>query len=365
MRKNSNKRKIYRFRSRMKQNKKLDYITIFTLIVMLVLSFVFLKLGLDSSNNTNASYSYSAQKNSPYEVLLLPNDFYLENPLPSKGYYASKSIDAFLINFKYNFKGSIPTNLEYTYGITADLIGTVSTADGREKEVWTRNYVLQDNVTNSIDNTDKFLVDKNINIDYQNYNNLARSYEKTYGITIEANLKVRFNISYLIDLSGINLAKEKVEDYIELNIPVTNTITQVNEDYQTETTKDIFSNNNPFNVKEIVFYVLSILFLLGAITFIIIKIIRKNNSTPEEIYNNNIRRILKYYRDLIVTVSNEPNLTGLGIMNITILADLIDVAEQNHSNIIHYEIVKNEKSNLYVIVGNYVYIYVVTADTIS
>ena len=51
-------------------------------------------------------------------------------------------------------------------------------------------------------------------------------------------------------------------------------------------------------------------------------------------------------------------------MNISVLDDLIDVAEQNQSNVIHYEIVKNERSNLYVIVGNFVYIYVVTANTI-
>ena len=365
MKKNSNRKKRYRFRSRMSQNKKINYITSFTLIVMLVMSFVFIKLGFDSKNNIKASYSYFAQKSSPYKVLLLPNDFYLENPLSSKGYYASKSIDSFIINFKYDFKGNKQTNLEYTYGITADLIGTVDTGDGQKKEVWARNYILQNNVTNSIENTDEFLVDKNIDIDYQNYNNLARSYEKTYGITIEANLKVHFNISYLIDLSSLNLTQEKVEDSMELNIPITSTITQINEDYQNETTKDIFSNTDEIDIKEFIFYILSGLFLFGTITVIIIRIIIKNKSTPEEVYNHNIKRILKYYRDLIVTVSNEPNLSGLESMNINVLDDLIDVAEQNQRNIIHYEVAKNERSNLYVIVGNYVYIYVVTANDIK
>lgn len=363
MKKSSSKKKIYRFRNR--SSKKTNYIKIIALIVMIIASLVFLKLGLNSRNNIDASYSYSAQKSSPYEVLLLPNNFYIEKALPSKGYYASKSIDYFKMNFKYDFKGNKKTNLEYTYGITADLIGTVDTGDGEKKEVWTRNYILQDNTVNLIDNTDEFSVDKNINIDYQNYNDLARSYEKNYGIAIEVNLKVHFNISYLIDLSALNLTQEKVEDCIELNIPVTSTITQVNEDYQSEISKDIYSNNNKVNVKEIIFYVLSALSLFGVIIIVIMETIIKNKSTPEEIYNNNIKRILKYYRDLIVTVSNEPNLTGLEIMNIAALDDLIDVAEQNQSNIIHYEVVENERSNLYVIVGNYVYIYIVTADTMK
>ena len=359
------KRKKYRFRSRSSQNKKIDYITILLTIILVIISFIFLVIGLNVKNNIKPEYSYLVKKSSPYEVLLLPNKFYEENTLPSNRYYASKSIDSLNINFKYDFKGNKQTNIEYTYDITADLIGIVNDGEGEGKEVWVRNYVLQENVTNSRINTDFFLVDKNINIDYGNYNNLARSYEKNYGIAIETNLKVHFNISYLVDLSDFNLSQEKIEDNIELNIPITNTITNVNEDYQNEITKDIYSNNDQLNIKAIIFYVLSGLFLLGAISIVIIRIIIKSKSTPEEIYNHNIKRILKYYKDLIVTISNEPNLNNLEVMNISVLDDLIDVAEQNQSNIIHYEIVKNERSNLYVIVGNFVYIYVVTDDEIK
>lgn len=357
------KRKKYQFRNKPNQNKKINYITNLLAIILTIISFIFLVIGLNVKNNINPDYSYLVKKSSPYKVLLLPNDFYAENTLPSNRYYVSKSIDYFYIDFKYNFKGNRQTNIEYTYGITADLVGTVDNGDGQKKEVWVRNYTLQENVTNSSMNTDSFLVDKNINIDYKNYNNLARSYEKNYGIAIETNLKVQFNISYVIDVSGFNLTQEKVEDTIELNIPVTNTITKINEDYQNEITKDIFSNKKQLDIKEITFFVLSGLFLLGAIFIIIIKIIIKHKSTPEEIYNRNMKRILKYYKDLIVTVSNEPNLNNLEVMNISILDDLIDVAEQNQSNIIHYEMVKNEKSNLYVIVGNYVYVYEVTTNS--
>ena len=82
-------------------------------------------------------------------------------------------------------------------------------------------------------------------------------------------------------------------------------------------------------------------------------------------YNYNITHILKYYRDLIVTVSNKPDLTNLKIMKLVILEDLIDVAEQNKVNIIHYKVPNKEESNLYVIVSNYVYVYVVTAKQLK
>lgn len=358
------KRYRYRFRSRTSENKRIKYITILLAVSLIVISCIFLILGLKFNNSVKPDYSYLINKSSPYEVLLLPNEFYAENILSPNRYYASKSIDSLYIDFKYHFKGSKQTNIEYVYGITADLVGTVDNSDGQKKEVWTRNYILQENVTSSSVNTDGFLVDKDINIDYKSYNNLVRSYEKTYGIVIEASLKIRLNISYLVDLSNLNLPQEKIEDNIELNIPITNNVTKVNEDYQSETTKNIISDKAKLDIREIIFYVLSGLFLLVAISIFIIRIIIKNKSTPEEMYNHNIKRILKYYKDLIVTVSNEPNLTNLEVMNINVLGDLIDVAEQNQCNIIHYEIVKKERSNLYVIVGNYVYIYIVTSDII-
>lgn len=357
------KRKQYQHR--LYKSKITKYVlNLLAIISLIIISSIFLFLGVNVKNNAKPYYSYLVKKSSPYEVSLLPNNFYLENSLPAGRYYASKSIDSFIINFKYSLEGNKQVNVEYTYGITADLVGLIDNGDGNKKEVWTRNYVLQENVTNSCTDTYDFLIDKNINIDYENYNELARSYEKAYGITIETDLKIHFNISYSFNLLGINLSQDKIEDNIELNIPITNTITKVDEDYQNETTQDIFLNNNQLNIIEIIFYILSILFLIDALFVFIIKFKRKNKFTPEENYNHNIKRILKYYRELIVTVSNEPCINNLEVMNIINLNDLIDVAEQNQKNIIHYEVVKNERSNLYVIVDRLVYIYVVTSDKI-
>ena len=91
---------------------------------------------------------------------------------------------------------------------------------------------------------------------------------------------------------------------------------------------------------------------------ITIEIINKNKK--EQIYNYNINHILKYYKNLIVTVTNELDLSNLKVMELLILDDLIDLAEQNQVNIIHYKVPNKEESNLYVIINDYAFIYVVT-----
>lgn len=338
-------------RNRMKNDN--NYIYIFVIVIIFVIGLSIIKFGLDFKIKVNPVYSFTAQKNSNYEVLLNPNTFYTAEALPSGGYYASKSIKSFIINFTYDFKADKKENIEYNYSIMANLIGTVN--DNQDKEVWNRDFIISENNVNMQENIDKFLINEQVNIDYEYYNNLVNSYEETYGIKIDAVLKIYFKISYNID---------NTEDYIELDIPITNTVTQVTENYEKITNKQIMPElKNVQNIK-LIYYIVGSLFIVGGITLCILKI-TKNKMTPEEMYNHNIKRILKYYKDLIVTVTNEPNVKNLEVMNISVLDDLIDVAEQNQSNIIHYEVIPNEESNLYVIVNKYVYVYTVTSNKLK
>ena len=271
-------------------------------------------------------------------------------------HYASKSVNSFIVNFIYNFEGSSRNNIEYNYNITADLIGTVVNSDGEEKEVWNRNYTLQKDTNSKQENIDTFSINKKVTIDYQNYNKFARSYENKYGISINAVLRLRFNISYNINLSNLNADVEKVSDCIELNIPITNTVTEVKRNYENQESKNVFPKNQDNNI---IYYIIGGLFIFAAILIFIIVLI-KNKKMHKDLYARNINHIFKYYNDLIVTVSNEPDLSNLKTMYIHILDDLIDVAEQTRNNIIHYAVTPNEKSYLYVIINDYVYIYVVT-----
>ena len=145
-----------------------------------------------------------------------------------------------------------------------------------------------------------------------------------------------------------------------MDIDLNNTVTSANKNYDELTSEDIMTEIQ--NIKNnTIFYILGGIFVVISITIIIIKI-KQNNKTPEQKYTHNINKILKYYKELIITVTNEPNVGDLKVMNINSLDDLIDVAEQNNSNIIHYEVIKNQKSNLYVIVNNYVYVYIITSE---
>ena len=348
-------------RSYVAKNNKL-YIIIFSCIIIFIIGALFIKLGIDERKNVEPEYSYSGEKSSSYEVLLKPNDFYESQSLPSSLYYASKSIDNFVINFKYDFNGSKETNLSYSYNVTAELIGYANDKSGQSRKVWSKTFDIAENKDIQQNYIKDFSISQDANINYETYNNLARLYEDKYGITIDAILKVRLNVS----LNFYDLEKKEAKDYIELDIQINSTITNVEEKYESKSIDNIGIQGKTFNTKEILYSIIGVIFILASIAITIIAIKKsKSEESLEDMYEKNINKILKYYRDLIVTVDNKPDLSNLESLKVMILDDLIDVAEQNKAIIIRYEELKEDKSYLYVIIGKYAYIYEVTADELK
>ncbi len=355
-------RRKRKYRKYHEKNK--NYIIIFGIVICIILGIAFLTMGLEYEEKSEYIYSYEAKKSDNYETLLKPNEFYTSSSLPKGLYYASKSIDKFVLEYMYDFNGSKEADINYNYNIIANMVATVANNDYKGKEVWNREFIILDN-TSSNTKEKEFSINEKVDIDYEYYNNLARSYEEVYGISINAVLKVYFNISYDINLQGVAENNKTINDYIELDIPITSTITNIEEKYQNITNEEIMPQiSEKISATKVVYYILAVIFIISALVLFIImkKFIKKS---PKEMYKSNMKHILNYYKDIIVTISNEPNFSNLKLMELNSIDDLIDVAEQNNSNIIHYEVIENEKSELYVIINEYLYMYIITGEKLK
>lgn len=339
------------------------YVIIGLAILIMIVGVAFIRKGLtqETYEGILPVYSYEANKSSDYKVLLKPNDYYATTTLPAGMQYASPAISTINSDLHYDFSSTDLADIAYTYSITADIIGNVDSEAKKDNEIWNRRYVIQAERSNKIESDYDFTLDDNINIDYNYFNELVKSYEQTYGFSINATLKVRMNIEYTIDLVNKNVKTEKVNDYIEFSMPLNDTVVEVKNNYTKKTNKDVLPKSKQkteekFDMTFVIWG--SGLIVLGFL--VIILNINKKKYSRADLYHRNVNTVLKEYSDLIVTVTNKPNLHNLKTMQLTILDDLIDVAEQSNSNIILYERIKNKECDLYVIYANYVYIYTIT-----
>lgn len=342
-----------------KKNRTLVYLS----IIMLIIGIALLKNGLTNDSETISTpyYSYKATKSSDYNVSLKPNTFYDETVLPSGQQYAAPVVDKYNFTLNYNYDGSEKTNMDYTYNITAELVGNVKNGNNNEA-VWTKQFILASDKRNQKVNESSFSITEGIVIDYTYYNSLARLYEQTYGLSLDAYLNVKLNLTGNITLPN-NKETNKLSDTIEITIPLNNTVTEVQTNYEPTTSKeflDIVEENNDDNSKLACSVIGITLCILAIIVFSFTLTRRK--VTSEAQYRKNLNKVLREYGDLIVTVTNKPDLRNLKSMRLAMLEDLVDAAEQNKSNIIHYEKIKDRESLLLVIAHGYVYTYSITAD---
>lgn len=309
------------------------YISIFLLLISIFL----ISLSIFISNKNIKVHKIEINKISNYTINLKPNPFYQNT---TKGIFPSNAIKSFNINFLYQLNNDIKEKISYTTIYKEELITTFTNQNGTEKEIWKKkNFVNKNNKTIT---KKKYLINKNICIDYDYYKNLVKSYEDTYNISTNAYVKLELSITY-----KINSLNKKIKDEIEFIIPLKDKIVEVT---KTKSTKKTYKRtiSTSKNISFILLSLGSILLIISTTT--LIKIYNKQKKNTLKRLNN----FLKDYKELIVYVKNIPNLNNYQTFFLENFKDLLDVALQNHLNIIYYK----DNNHFYCFTNSIAYIYI-------
>ncbi len=346
-----------------KMNINFKFFMIFIGVVLILFGAFFGKKALNKKNNvkTIEYYEYNTTKSSDYYVMLLENMFYESSIMKQGKQYPSKLINRIPFELKYNFVGSKETNINYTYNVTAEIIGNIKNGDKANQEVWRKKYILIQDKPITTFKGKNFNISEKVDIDYGEYYNLVAAYEQVQSLALDSTLKLKLNVKYNIEIPGNN-KQESVKDSVEVLIPLNNTVMQIDTS-KNNTNPKVFTEKIVPDTKEIIIYfIIAVLFFIDGL-ILIIRNIKSENKSEQVLYRHNIDKILKNYSDLIVTVTNKPDFHGLKILKLAIIDDVIDLAEQNNCNIICYETIKNYECFLYIVIDRYVYIYEVDANT--
>ena len=291
----------------LEKSKKIKALIILSIIILLLR----ILLGVIYINNIQKKKIYQLNNRTSYEVALNPNIYFGNNKLKANNFYIANSIKSININFDYYLKNQTKENINYSYNITATL---KSYADNGTKLIWTKDFNLK-NINNI--NEKEINIKENYILDYQNYVNYVKSFQKYYNIKTETYLYVKLNI--------------KINDnpYVLLTIPISENIIEI-----TMKEDNAFLENKPQNIdltKIIVFIISVIVIILLVNKFLFNK--------------DNNEDILKEYQDIIITIQNTPNINN-NIIYLNNLKDLVTIAVNNNINVFNYN------NNYYTIIDN-------------
>ena len=318
------------------------------ILLVIGIFLLFINFYLSRYKTSSNNLIYQVQRDTNYKVNLKPNNFYSEETLLKNEYYVSNAIESININFRYLVDSKNSFIESYKYNIKAKVVATIKDNFNEDKEIWEKENILKEDIINE-SKVKKLSIIENIDLPYPSYISLVESYEKYYGIIVNATLKVYLNVIYTI--GSQDNVKEQT-DSLELNIPLTSLITNIEENYEKETNNKIILDNKTSNNN--ICYVIGIILIIISILLVIIPFSKSKN---KNIFNNYINHLLKEYKGLIIKVNQLPPLDNLKYIYVENIEYLIDIANQNSLNIIYYEKIKNKQGNFYIFLNDYIYLY--------
>lgn len=347
-----------------KKKKKIKLLWIICLSIFFWFLFVLLgtNLIIKSLKVNGSEKLYFVEKGDVnYLVCLKDNNFFEDQCLNSNMSYVASLINNISLNFNYQFNGNIDDLINNVdYQVNAKLI--IENIDTKAK-YYEKEFELVSKTDDIVSNNGSLYdLNKNINIDYEYFNNIANSFKSQYGVNSQSYLEVYLNInkySSYQDIPKSSLISVKIplsQKAIEIKFNTQN----INNSIDKSITSKSLIINGYFK------FIAGVLLLLFSFVFLVVIVMIINNYRKKvSKYNKFINKILREYDRLIVETSTVPNIDDYNVLVINSFNELVDVRDNLRSPIMYCDVLSEKESLFYIINGNNLYLYTVNEININ
>ena len=328
-------------------------VNISCIIIFLLLAFIFGVYSVSINQKSNVNYKQTS--NIDYKVYLKKNDYYNQDYLDKNMQYIASLIDNIKVNFNYSFNANQDINYKYTYYIKSEV--RVSDSEDSSKIIYSKSDRLTNPNTIAKTSSNGFNISEDINVDYNKYNELVKSFKSAYLINADSNLVLSLYLD-IEDEKGNKINSANSNEAMKLTIPLTEQMINIKMDY-----KEINNSVNAkiyrhFGIKNKILFSLSVFFFVGTVfyTALLVIFLRKT-SAKKSAYDVLLSKILREYDRVIVNSKKNIDVTG-EVIDLDSFEELLDVRDNLEKPIIYKEIHKGQKSIFVIKNGNETYRYI-------
>lgn len=337
---------------------KLFYIVILLFIVVFFTIQALMRIVL----GTNSDISLNSKSDIKYVVKLKENSYYDKKELGPNMKYIASLIDYIDSNINYTIESTDIMNYEYTYSI--DAITKVYGDTSKLTTLYEKKENIVKEKTINIKNNKNLLIDENIIIDYNKYNNLIASFKTSYDLTSSADVTIVLNVQAK--------AKDKkskksvnISDSPKLVIPLTEQTVGVEITQDPVNNYKVIKESRNFiqkNLKDLLITIIG--FIISFI--LLIKIMSRlgvlgfGNVSD---YKKELNKILKEYDLIIANVDHHIDEDKYEVVKVESFSELKDVHDNIGSPILYKEIKKNMLSEFLIVKDDFLYKYVLRSTS--
>ena len=341
--KNSN---LYQsFTKRKKRSRAIMLILLLISLFLIILSSVFLKSSMNFKDNF---INYNEKGDINYKVYLKDNDYY-DEPFLDKGMqYIASLINTINVDFKYEINSSDELSYKYKYKITGDLV--ITEKNNPSKVLYKNTEILLEETAKEITDS-SFVINEDLDINYDKYNEYVVAFQKDYSLSVDSNLVLTLAVE-TVGENNILVNNFNKNSNLIVSVPLSEHTISITTDLNSLNGSGIIRSTEIVKIDNVMLFVLSIsLGLIGLIILISIVYLYLSKNNNNNLYEKEIKNILKNYDRLIVSskVLDIDENKFQNKVRVTSIEELIDVYETTKQPIIYYEVIPNEKSYFIII----------------
>lgn len=321
---------------------------IFSLIGVAALCFIAAFSFFITYLNKNKDYyvSYNESSNINYKVHLKENEFFNTKYLEANKQYIASLINYITADFQYRLSLD-EDNVEYKYSYRIEAkVNVAQTSTGNSLYSSTHEIKRDTKKTTSTQNV---VINENVNIDYNYYNELIKRFVNVYSLEdTTSTLDINMYINVVGSCENFEKDEEK-QSVITLSIPLTTKTIAIDLSNNLVNTENNVMQCKPkfaFNWIFLFFTIVLTITGIGVIVFAIRYEIKTR--TAENIYEKELKKILNNYSSYIQTLNSDFDFSDYQPLRLETFNDMLEIRDTIRQPILMRE--KHDKSGAYFLI---------------
>lgn len=316
---------------KVKMHSKLKYILLASsLILFIILLFSYQQetTNLETKTIETVELNYKIKPTLNYTVLVNPNPVYDTTELSENGIYISAYVNQINVSFANLFDLSSSCVISGDYSISATMESKLNSSD--VKSLWKKEYELVPKQEFKVEDNN-FNLDKNIVIDYNNFNTISDTLKEVTEISSNNTLKVSMLINYTISTPSGDIV-ESINP--KFSLPLGQKYFSIEKLELEERSDEIVSKeiqNVPVNESKVFLIKLLMVFIILLIIFLLIF---TKPFTSDDLYEIKIKKIFGAYAQRLVAVENTLDFINDNT-SVKTIEDLVKIADELNKPIIY------------------------------
>ncbi len=336
-----------------------------TLILILLIIFLLLAFNKAFSFSEDSIVNYKETGSIDYKIFLKENDFY-DTPFLGKNMaYVASLINKVNVDFTYKFNVDKESYLDVKYNIIGNL---VIASQNNSNVFFEKQYVLKEDTIKEINNDKGIIINENIEIDYDEYNNLVNSFRTSYAVSTTSYLEVYLQVEE--KNKEDNSYKLFNTSKTTLKIPLSQQEININLNDEKLENENKIVTNTKYVIKDVLFLIISIIILLLILIYLVrylkkVRRLYKLLKLKDNNFDKHVNKILKCYDRIIVNVCTLINFDDYKLIKVVEFQELVDVRDNIKEVINYYLIEEHEKCVFYIVHNDSLYYYMVRLSDLN